>query len=238
MEGLLTIENIIALITLTGLEIVLGIDNIVFVVVVTNKLPRARREAARKLGIGLAMLTRILLLLTISLIMGLTAPWFEVFGHAVSGRDIVLLAGGLFLLAKATMEIHEKLEPVHDRKLKKQAYSYMGAIIQIMLLDIVFSIDSVITAVGMARHVAVMVAAIVIAVAVMLFFANSISRFVSDHPTIQMLAFSFLLLVGVLLVAEGLGKHIDRGYVYFAMAFSLFVEFLNLRMRKRRAQSV
>ncbi len=237
MEGLLTIENLIALITLTGLEIVLGIDNIVFVVVVTNKLPRARRETARKLGIGLAMLTRILLLLTISLIMGLTAPWFDVLGHAVSGRDIVLLSGGLFLLAKATMEIHEKLEPGHERKVGNPPYSYWGAIIQIMLLDIVFSVDSVITAVGMARHVGVMIAAIVLAVAVMLFFANAISRFVSDHPTIQMLAFAFLLLVGVLLVAEGLGKHIDRGYIYFAMAFSLFVEFLNLRMRRKKARA-
>lgn len=236
MEGLFTIENIIALITLTGLEIVLGIDNIVFVVVVTNKLPRARRETARKLGIGLAMVTRILLLLTISLIMGLTAPWFEILGHAISGRDLVLLSGGLFLLTKATMEIHEKLEePGHERKVRKLAYSYWGAIIQIMLLDIVFSLDSVITAVGMARHVTVMITAIVLAVAVMLFFANAISRFVSDHPTIQMLAFAFLLLVGVLLVAEGLGRHIDRGYIYFAMAFSLFVEFLNLKMRKKKA---
>ncbi|WP_147818927.1 TerC family protein [Salidesulfovibrio onnuriiensis] len=237
MEGLFTIENIIALITLTGLEIVLGIDNIVFVVVVTNKLPRARREMARKLGIGLAMITRILLLLTISMIMGLTAPWFEILGHAVSGRDLVLLSGGLFLLAKATMEIHEKLEPGHERKVGKLAYSYWGAIIQIMLLDIVFSIDSVITAVGMARHVVIMIAAIVLAVCVMLFFANAISRFVSDHPTIQMLAFAFLLLVGVLLVAEGLGKHIDRGYIYFAMAFSLLVEFLNLRMRRKKARA-
>lgn len=232
-----TMENIIALITLTSLEVVLGIDNIVFVVVVTNKLPRSRRESARKLGIGLAMITRILLLLTISLIMGLTAPWFELFGHAVSGRDIVLLAGGLFLLAKATMEIHEKLEePGHERKMGNRAYSFAGAIMQIMLLDMVFSIDSVITAVGMAKHVGVMIVAIVLAVLIMLVFANAVSRFVNDHPTIQMLAFSFLLLVGILLVAEGLGKHIDRGYVYFAMGFSLAVEFLNLRMHKVRAR--
>ncbi|KAB1437210.1 TerC family protein [Pseudodesulfovibrio senegalensis] len=236
MEQLLTMENLIALITLTGLEIVLGIDNIVFVVVVTNKLPRNRREMARKLGIGLAMLTRILLLFAISLIMGLTKPWFEILGHAVSGRDVVLICGGLFLLAKATMEIHEKLEgPDHERHMTGTPHSLAGAIVQIMLLDMVFSLDSVITAVGMAQDIAVMVTAIVAAVLVMLVFADAVSRFVSNHPTIQMLAFSFLLLVGVLLVAEGLGRHIDRGYVYFAMGFSLFVEFLNLRARKRRA---
>ncbi len=236
MESLLTMENIVALITLTGLEIILGIDNIVFVVVVTNKLPRNRREKARKLGIGLAMLTRILLLFAISLIMGLTKPWFEVLGHAVSGRDLVLMGGGLFLLAKATMEIHEKLEaPDHERHMTSHPHSLVGAIVQIMLLDVVFSLDSVITAVGMARHMAVMVAAIVAAVLVMLVFADAVSRFVSNHPTIQMLAFSFLLLVGVLLVAEGLGRHIDRGYVYFAMGFSLFVEFLNLRVRRKRS---
>jgi len=234
-EGLMTLENLIALITLAGLEIVLGIDNIVFVVVVTNKLPEASRDAARRLGIGLAMITRIALLLAISAIMGLTAPLFTVFGHVVSGRDIVLLTGGLFLLAKATHEIHDKLEGPGDGQAHlRNEYSYASAIIQIMLLDIVFSLDSVITAVGMAQHLGVMVAAIVIAVGVMLLFSAPVSAFVSDHPTVQMLAFSFLLLVGIFLMAEGMHKHIDRGYIYFAMGFSLFVEFMNLKMKKRR----
>ncbi len=236
LEGLMTLENLIALITLAGLEIVLGIDNIVFVVVVTNKLPEASRAMARRMGIGLAMFTRIALLLAISAIMGLTAPIFTLFEHVVSGRDIVLLAGGLFLLAKATHEIHDKLEESDpsDGNVRAQ-YSYTSAIIQILLLDIIFSLDSVITAVGMAQHIGVMVAAIVIAVFVMLLFAGPVSKFVSDHPTVQMLAFSFLLLVGIFLMAEGMHKHIDRGYIYFAMAFSLFVEFLNLRMKKRKA---
>lgn len=235
LEGLWTLENFIALITLAGLEIVLGIDNIVFVVVVTNKLPEASRNTARRLGIGLAMFTRIALLLAISAIMGLTAPLFTVFDHIVSGRDIVLLTGGLFLLAKATHEIHDKLEgPGFEEGHVRSQYSYTSAIIQILLLDLVFSLDSVITAVGMAQHIGVMVAAIVIAVMVMLLFAGPVSEFVSNHPTVQMLAFSFLLLVGIFLMAEGMHKHIDRGYIYFAMAFSLFVEFLNLKMKKRR----
>lgn len=239
LEGLWTLENLIALVTLAGLEIVLGIDNIVFVVIVTNKLPEAARTTARRLGIGLAMITRIALLLVISAIMGLTAPLFTLFEHVVSGRDIVLLAGGLFLLAKATHEIHDKLEGPEglDVHVKKQ-YSYASAIMQILLLDMVFSLDSVITAVGMVQHVGVMVAAIVIAVLVMLLFAGPVSDFVSNHPTVQMLAFSFLLLVGIFLMAEGMHKHIDRGYIYFAMAFSLFVEFLNLRMKKLRRGNV
>ena len=232
-EGLWTLQNLIALLTLTGLEIVLGIDNIVFVVVVTNKLPEATRATARRLGIGLAMLTRIGLLLAISAIMGLTAPLFSVFDHVVSGRDLVLLVGGLFLLAKATHEIHDKLEgPGPDGLQVRAKYSYASAIIQIMLLDLIFSLDSVITAVGMAQHVTVMVAAIVLAVMVMLLFAGPVSDFVSAHPTVQMLAFSFLLLVGIFLMAEGMHKHIDRGYIYFAMAFSLFVEFMNLKLRR------
>ncbi|MBC16097.1 conserved hypothetical protein; putative inner membrane protein [Pseudodesulfovibrio profundus] len=235
LEGLWTLENAIALVTLAGLEIVLGIDNIVFVVVVTNKLPEASRKTARRLGIGLAMVTRIALLMVISMIMGLTAPLFTVFEHTVSGRDIVLLAGGLFLLAKATHEIHDKLEEPSKLPEKIQkSYSYVGAIIQILLLDLVFSLDSVITAVGMVQRVEVMIAAIVIAVLVMLLFAGPVSEFVTRHPTVQMLAFSFLLLVGIFLMAEGMHKHIDRGYIYFAMAFSLGVEFLNLRMKKIR----
>ncbi|QGY39113.1 TerC family protein [Pseudodesulfovibrio cashew] len=235
LEGLWTLENLIALITLAGLEIVLGIDNIVFVVVVTNKLPEASRATARRLGIGLAMFSRIALLLAISAIMGLTAPLFTLFDHVVSGRDIVLLTGGLFLLAKATHEIHDKLEEpgLAETHVRKQ-YSYFSAIMQIMILDLVFSLDSVITAVGMAQHLTVMIAAIVVAVGVMLLFAGPVSDFVSRHPTVQMLAFSFLLLVGIFLMAEGMHRHIDRGYIYFAMAFSLFVEFLNLRLRKKR----
>jgi len=237
LEGLWTLENLIALITLAGLEIVLGIDNIVFVVVVTNKLPEATRDIARRLGIGLAMVTRIALLLAISAIMGLTAPLFTLWNHVVSGRDVVLLAGGLFLLAKATHEIHDKLEESGRAAVNVQARRTLAsAVVQIMLLDIVFSLDSVITAVGMAQHLTVMVAAIVIAVGVMLLFAGPVSTFVSNHPTVQMLAFAFLLLVGIFLMAEGMHKHIDRGYIYFAMAFSLFVEFLNLRMKKRREQ--
>jgi predicted tellurium resistance membrane protein TerC len=238
LEGLWTLENLVALVTLAGLEIVLGIDNIVFVVVITNKLPEAVRATARRLGIGLAMITRLALLLVISAIMGLTAPLFSIFDHVVSGRDLVLLAGGLFLLAKATHEIHDKLEEPDGRgSMVRASHSYAGAIIQILLLDLVFSLDSVITAVGMAQHLAVMVAAIVIAVGVMLFFAGAIGAFVSAHPTVQMLAFSFLLLVGIFLVAEGLHRHIDRGYIYFAMAFSLFVEFLNLRIKKKRQRA-
>ena len=237
LEGLWTLENLVALITLSGLEIVLGIDNIVFVVVVTNKLPETTRHTARKLGIALAMVTRIALLFAISAIMGLTAPLFTAWGHVVSGRDLVLLAGGLFLLAKATHEIHDKLEePGLKGSSVAASRSLASAVVQIMLLDVVFSLDSVITAVGMAQYLTVMVAAIVIAVGVMLAFSAPVSTFVSNHPTVQMLAFAFLLLVGIFLMAEGMHKHIDRGYIYFAMAFSLFVEFLNLRMKKRREQ--
>jgi predicted tellurium resistance membrane protein TerC len=235
MAELLTLESLVAFLTLSALEIVLGIDNIIFIVVVTGKLPQRVQTVARRLGIGLAMFTRIALLLSISWIMRLSAPLFEVLGHAFSGRDLVLLGGGLFLLGKATFEIHEKIE-AHDelRREVTAKLSMTGAIVQIVLLDLVFSLDSVITAVGMVRHVEIMVAAIVVAVLVMLAFAGPVGRFVHKHPTIQMLAFAFLLLVGVFLVAEGLGKHIDRGYIYFAMAFSLFVEFLNLKARSRR----
>ncbi|MDD4950969.1 MAG: TerC family protein [Desulfovibrionaceae bacterium] len=224
-----------ALVTLTALEVVLGVDNIVFIVVITGRLPEAVRDRARRLGIFLAMFSRIVLLFGISLVLGLGAPLFSVLGRAVSGRDLVLLAGGLFLLGKATFEIHDKLEG-SGREAEKAgtAFSLAGAVFQITLLDIVFSLDSVITAVGMAQHLAVMVAAIVLAVAFMLVFSGTISGFVHRHPTIQMLAFAFLILVGVFLVAEGLGKHIDRGYIYFAMAFSLFVEVLNLKIRARR----
>ncbi len=231
---LFNLENLVALLTLTALEVVLGIDNIVFVVVIAGRLPAAVRDTARRLGLGLAMLTRILLLLGISWIMRLTAPLFSVFEHAVSGRDLVLLLGGLFLIGKATLEMHGKIEEhASPEEPTRTAGSLLAAVAQIALLDIVFSLDSVITAVGMAQDVRIMVAAIVVAVAVMLFFSGPVGRFVNRHPTVQMLAFAFLLLVGVFLVAEGLGRHIDRGYIYFAMAFSLFVELLNLRIRSK-----
>ncbi|WP_461211533.1 TerC family protein [Desulfocurvus sp. DL9XJH121] len=234
MDTLFSIENLIAFLTLTGLEVVLGIDNIVFIVVITNKLPRAARAGARRLGLAVAMLSRIALLFAISWIMRLSDPLFHMGAHPVSGRDLVLLAGGLFLLGKATFEIHDKLEGEagHADASGRAVSGTAAAVMQIMVLDLVFSLDSVITAVGMAQHLWVMVAAIVAAVGVMLAFSGPVGAFVSRHPTVQMLAFSFLLLVGVFLVAEGLGRHIDRGYIYFAMGFSLFVEVLNLRLRK------
>lgn len=233
MAHLLTTENLIAFLTLTALEIVLGIDNIVFVSILTGRLPEASRASARRLGLGLAMGTRILLLLVLSWIMGLTEPLFAVFSHEVSGRDLILLLGGLFLVAKATHEIHQKLEgPEGELGIQAAAASYGSVILQILALDIVFSLDSVITAVGMARSVAVMIAAIVAAVAVMLVFAGAVSDFIERHPTTKMLALSFLLLIGVVLLADGLGQHVNKGYIYFAMAFSFAVELLNLRVKK------
>ncbi len=234
MVELLTFENIVALLTLTMLEIVLGIDNIVFIVILTEKLDPAKQAKARRLGLFVAMITRILLLLTITWIMRLKQPLFQVFGHAFSGRDLILLAGGLFLIGKSTHEIHDKLEG-EDKHAdpKRAAASFHGAIFQIMLIDIVFSLDSVITAVGMVKEVVIMVLAIVAAVATMFIFVNVISDFIERHPTFKMLALSFLLLVGVVLVVEGLGKDMAKGYIYFAMAFSLMVEILNIRVRGR-----
>jgi predicted tellurium resistance membrane protein TerC len=229
----------ISLLTLTAMEIVLGIDNIIFITILVGKLPTAQRSRARVAGLGLAMLTRILLLLSITWIMRLTRPLFTVLGREFAGRDLILLVGGLFLLAKSVHEIHDKLEGGGEEGAEqagKGARSFVGIILQIAVLDIVFSLDSVITAVGMARHVQVMIAAIVIAVGVMMWAARPIGDFVHRHPTIKMLALSFLLLIGIMLVAESLGQHISRGYVYFAMAFAFFVEVLNLRMRKRSAQ--
>lgn len=231
---LLNFENVVALLTLTGLEIVLGIDNIVFIVILTGKLDPRVQEKARRLGLFGAMITRILLLLGIAWIMRLTRPLFNVLGHGFSGRDLILLAGGLFLIGKSTYEIHDKLEVKGEAAVpSKRAASFGAAIFQIMLIDVVFSLDSVITAVGMAREVVIMVAAIVTAVVIMFVFVNVISDFIERHPTFKMLALSFLLLVGVLLVVEGLGKHVDKGYIYFAMAFSLLVEVLNMRVRRR-----
>ena len=233
MEALLTTENLIALLTLTGLEIVLGIDNIVFISILTAKLPLHRQSGARRLGLLLAMGMRILLLLAISWVMGLTRPVLAPFGHELSGRDLILLLGGFFLVAKATWEIHDKLEGGHHAPGQAPRHASYGAILlQIVLLDVVFSLDSVITAVGMVRAVPVMIAAVVIAVVTMMVFANPIARFIERHPTMKMLALSFLLLIGVVLIADGFGQHVSKGYIYSAMAFSLFVEILNLRVRK------
>jgi len=231
MEWITDPETWIALSTLTVLEIVLGIDNIIFISILSTKLPPPQQRPARRLGLGLAMLMRIALLLGITWVMRLSTPLFSVMSHPVSGRDLILILGGLFLLAKATFEIHDKLEGEHGRASTRVAASFGAVIVQITLLDIVFSLDSVITAVGMANRIGVMIAAVVIAVVVMLFAADPISRFVEAHPTVKMLALSFLLLIGMALVAEGVGQHIPKGYVYFAMGFSVFVEMLNMRVR-------
>ena len=234
LSDLLSIESLVALITLTSLEIVLGIDNIVVLAVITGKLDPSVQSRARRIGLALAMVMRIVLLLSISLIMKAEQPLFALFGHGVSGRDLVLIGGGLFLLWKSVREIHHDVEGKGEAEpLHHAAKSFSAAILQVVLLDLVFSLDSVITAVGMARQVPVMIAAIVLAVLVMMVFANSVSNFVNRHPTIKMLALAFLLLIGVMLLAEGFGKHVNRGYIYFAMAFSLLVELLNLRSAHR-----
>jgi predicted tellurium resistance membrane protein TerC len=235
MEWLAQPETWISLLTLTVLEIVLGIDNIVFISILADKLPHKDQHKARQMGLGLAMLMRILLLLSLSWLIGLTEPLFEVAHLEFSGRDLIMLAGGLFLLGKATFEIHEKLEG-HTTKddTKVKAPSLTNVVVQIMLLDIVFSLDSVITAIGMADHVAIMIAAVVIAVGIMMLSVDTISEFISQHPTIKILALSFLLLIGFSLTAEGLGQDIPKGYIYFAMGFSILVEFLNLRMRSNQ----
>lgn len=233
MDTLLDPQIIVAFLTLLALEVVLGIDNVIFISILAGKLPAAEQGRARTLGLGLAMFLRILLLLTVSWIARLTDPLFAIAGHDVSGRDLILLGGGLFLLAKATFEVHDKLEGEEGEKSARVAAGFAGVIVQILLLDIVFSLDSVITAVGMTDRVGVMIAAVVGAVAIMMVFAGPVSAFVERHPTIKMLALSFLLLIGVTLMAEGLHFHIPKGYVYFAMAFSLGVEILNLRLRRK-----
>ena len=232
MDLLTSPEAWIALATLTTLEIVLGIDNIIFISVLADRLPPEERQKARQLGLALAMLTRILLLFSITLIMRLTEPLFTLLDHGVSGRDLILLVGGLFLLTKSTREIHDKMEGEEDeaRGTKKVA-TFTGVLIQIAILDMVFSLDSVITAVGMADELAVMVTAVILAVGVMMISAEPVGNFVSDHPTVKMLALSFLLLIGTSLIAEGAGFHIPKGYIYFAMGFSVLVEFLNLKAR-------
>jgi predicted tellurium resistance membrane protein TerC len=231
-------EAWVALVTLTALEIVLGIDNIIFISILVGRLPEAQRNFARRMGLSLAMLTRLGLLFSISWVMGLTKPWFELFGMSISGRDLVLIGGGLFLLFKATHEIHNSLEGAEDNN-KQMVVTGLGSVlIQIAILDIVFSLDSVITAVGLVEHVALMAIAIVLAVLVMMFAAKPIGDFVEKHPTIKILALSFLMLVGVTLIVEGFDIHVPKGYIYFAMAFSISVEFINLRMRKKMAEPV
>jgi predicted tellurium resistance membrane protein TerC len=229
-------ETWISLATLAALEIVLGIDNIVFISILAGKLPREQQGKARKLGLVFALGTRLLLLLGISWVMQLTTPLFTALGHDISGRSLILLIGGLFLIGKSTFEIYESLEVEHDADEKSATASGLaGVVIQIMILDVVFSLDSVITAVGMVGELSVMVAAIVIAIGVMLLFADAVGNFVLRHPSMKMLALSFLILVGVLLTAEAFEKHLDRGYVYFAMAFSLGVELINMRLRKKKS---
>ncbi len=228
-----------ALVTLTALEIVLGIDNIIFLSITVSKLPKHQQASARFLGLAGAMLTRLGLLFTLAWMAKLTAPLFTVIGEAISGRDLILILGGLFLLFKSTMEIHEKLEGSEQAPgVERKVTSYASAIVQIALLDIVFSLDSVITAVGMTDKLPIMVAAIVIAIIVMMMSAGTISRFVDDHPTIKILALSFLILIGVVLIGEGLDMHVPKGYIYFAMAFSVAVEAINLRLRQPESSVV
>ena len=238
IEILLDPQIWIAFLTLTALELVLGIDNIIFISIIVDKLPQEKREFARKLGLFLAMFMRIGLLLVLSWIIGLTEPVLTLFGHGVSGRDLILIAGGLFLIWKSTMDVHQLLEGEEGEQSSKVASTFAGVILQIIMIDLVFSLDSIITAVGMVREVGVMIAAVVASVGLMMLFASAIGRFVSDHPTIKMLALSFLVVVGVVLIVDGFGHHVPKGYIYFAMAFSVGVEMLNIRMRKKVVRPV
>jgi len=228
----------LAFLTLTALELVLGIDNVIFIAILVDKLPPERRDLARRIGLFLAMFFRIALLLVLAWIVGLTAPLFSVLGQEISGRDLILLAGGAFLIWKSTGEIHQSLEGAHGDASRRVASTFAGVLAQIIVIDLVFSLDSIITAVGMVDKVEVMIAAVVASVALMMVFSGAISRFVSAHPTIKMLALSFLIVVGVALIADGLGTHVPKGYIYFAMAFSVAVEMLNIRLRARTAQPV
>lgn len=235
LEWIYSPEAWISLITLTGLEIVLGIDNIIFIAILVGKLPAHQRDRARLLGLGFAMLTRILLLLSLFWIMKLTKPLFNIGDFVITGRDLVLILGGLFLIAKSTLEIHSSVSGEHEEKNgTKAGASFLSVITQIAILDIVFSLDSVITAVGMANHIEIMILAVVIAVGVMMFASKSISNFVDNNPTIKILALAFLILIGFTLVGEGLGMHVSKGYIYFAMAFSLIVELINIYSRKKQ----
>jgi predicted tellurium resistance membrane protein TerC len=234
MGAFLTSDGLVALATLTALEIVLGVDNLVFIAIASARLPAAQQPLARRIGLAAALVTRVLLLLTLSWIMGLTRPMFSALGRDVSGRDLILLVGGLFLVGKATWEIYAKVEGLHEAAHAAGVRRGMlGVVVQIMILDIVFSLDSVITAVGMVDDIPIMVAAIVLAMAVMLLAMDAVSGFVERHPSVKILALSFLILIGVVLVADGLGHHLPKGYVYFPMAFALGVEMLNLRYRTR-----
>ncbi len=238
MDFLLNPEALAALATLTALEIVLGIDNIIFISILTGKLPRHKQAKARIVGLGFAMFSRIALLLSLTWMMKLTSPLFSVLGNEISGRDLILIVGGLFLLGKSTLEIHEKLEGAEGHSSARAVTSFAALIVQVMLLDIVFSLDSVITAIGMARDLWVMVTAVILAVGFMMVFSGKVSDFVDRHPTIKMLALSFLILIGVALIGDGLEMHIPKGYIYFAMAFSVAVEMLNMRVRGKEGTPV
>ena len=238
MELLTDPQAWIAFATLTALELVLGIDNIIFISILVDKLPPEKREVARRIGLFMAMFMRIGLLLLLSVIVGLVTPLFTVFGQEISGRDLILILGGLFLIWKSTGEIHQSLEGEEEHAASSTANTMTSVILQIMVIDLVFSLDSIITAVGMVDEVAIMIAAVVASVGLMMLFAKGIGEFVSNHPTIKMLALAFLVVVGVVLMAEGLGHHVPKGYIYFAMAFSLGVELLNIRFRKRAKQVV
>ncbi len=228
----------IAFLTLVALELVLGVDNVIFISILAGKLPQHQQSKARKTGIAMAVISRILLLLSLSWIIGLTTPIFSIFNFHISGRDLVLLIGGLFLMGKATMEIHEKLEGTEGHSSTKVKATFWSVILQVMLLDVVFSLDSVITAVGMVDEVAVMIAAVIVAAVGMIFSADALSNFVEGHPTVKMLALSFLLMIGFTLIVESLHQHIPKGYIYFAMGFSIFVEMLNLRIRKTEREPI
>lgn len=237
-EWVTTTEAWIALGTLTALEIVLGVDNIIFISILVGRLPEKQRNFARNMGLGLAMATRLMLVFSIAWVVGLTEPWFTVLGREISGRDFILIGGGLFLLAKATHEIHSSLEGEELEHTHTKPRSMGPVLLQIAVLDLVFSLDSVITAIGLVQHVAIMVVAIMLSVGVMLFAAKAIGDFVDAHPTIKILALSFLILVGVTLMVEGFDVHVPKGYIYFAMAFSVVVEMLNIKMRKRHASRI
>jgi len=234
MDALLTADGLVALATLAALEIVLGVDNVVFIAILTGRLPARQQAVARRIGLILALGIRIGLLFTISWLMGLTRPLFAVLGHPLTGRDLILIVGGLFLVGKATWEIYDKLEVEHIERERGSRGRFAAVIAQILVLDIVFSLDSVITAVGMANELSVMVAAMVIAMLVMLVSMGAVAGFIEHHPSVKILALAFLLLIGVVLVADGMGQHVSKAYIYIAMAFSLFVELLNLRYRTRR----
>lgn len=233
---LLDTEIVAALLSLTVMEIVLGIDNIIFISILASRLPEEQRDRARVLGLSLAILSRLALLFSLSWVMGLKSPLFELLGHSFSGRDLILIGGGGFLVAKATREIHEKIEGDEEVTLASGKSGFIGTLVQIMLLDIVFSLDSVITAVGMVDQLWIMVVAVIISVIIMIIFSRSVSAFIHEHPTVKMLALSFLLLIGVVLAGDGLGHHIPKGYIYGAIAFSVFVEMLNLAAARKRAQ--